>query len=447
MKIIIAGAGDVGTHLAKLLSEEGHDIVVIDPDPDRLRNSEAHTDLLVIEGSSTSVNVLREANVKNADLLIAVTDSQEVNILTAILAKNLGLKKNIVRVHHSEYLNSKNNVAFKNLGIEHMIYPEELAASEITCLLKEAEATDVIEFSGGKLVLLVLKLEENTPIINMTLRQIALENPHLYFRAVAIHRNSKTIIPTGTEKFLEGDLVCVLTHPSGIEKIKDYIGKREKIKIQNIMILGGSRIGIKTAKKLSGHGNVKLIEMNKDKSIQLADKLKDTLIINGDGRNVELITEEGIDKMDAFIAVTGNSETNILSCLLAKKYGVKKTIALIENIDYIDIAQKIGIDTIINKKLITASHIFQYTMKAEVEELKYLHGINAEVLEFVAKSNSKVTTLPVRDLQFPQGAIIGGIVRGNDSFIAMGSTKIEENDRVVVFALLDTVQKVEQFFN
>lgn len=447
MKIIIAGVGDVGTHLAKLLSEEDHDIVVIDPDPDMLKQVESHIDLLAIEGSSTYINILKEANVKNADLVITVTNSQSVNTLTAILAKNLGAKKTIVRIHHSEYQDQKDRGAFKDLGIDHMIYPEELAASEITGLLKETEATDVFEFSGGKLVMLVLKLEENTPIINMTLRQIALENPHLNFRAVAIHRDSQTIIPTGIEKFLAGDLVCVLTHPKGIKKIKDYIGKRKKMKMQNIMILGGSRIGIKTAKKLEGHGNVKLIEMNKEKSFELADKLKNTLVINGDGRNVELITEEGIENMDAFIAVTGNSETNILSCVLAKKYGVKKTIALIENIDYIDIAQKMGVDTLINKKMIAASHIFQYTMKAEVKELKYLHGINAEVLEFVAKPGSKVTKVPIRELEVPEGATIGGIVRGNEGFIAMGSTKIEANDKVVVFSLPDAVHKIEQYFN
>ncbi len=445
MKIIIAGAGEVGTHLAKMLSAEFHDIMVIDPDEESLKSIDSNLDLLTVKGSATSFEMLREAKVKRADLFIAVTHSEETNITAAIIAKKLGAKKTIARVDSNEYIEPENISHFTHLGIDYLIYPERIAAREIVSMLGQGEIFESVDFSGGKLSLYVLKLGEKALVLNKPLISIA-EDKKIDFRAVAITRNGKTIIPGGDDHFQLNDLVYVVTNRAGFKDVMKYSGKK-KIDIKNIMILGGSRIGKRVAKSLESRFNIKLIEIDKQKSAELADYLTNSLVIGGDGRNIDLLNEEGLSNMDTFIAVTGNSETNILSCLLAKKMGVKKTIAEIENIDYIDLGESMGIDTIINKKLITASRLFRFTMSAEVETMKCLTGSDADVLEFVAKENSKITRGSLRSIDFPKDAIVGGIIRGHHSFIATGETEILADDRVVVFALPSAVKRLDNFFN
>jgi len=445
MKIIVAGAGEVGTHLAKMLSSEFHDIIVIDPDEERLRNIDSNLDILTITGSATSMEVLKEARVKKTDLFIAVTHSEETNITAAIIAKKLGAKKSIARVDNNEFIEPENISHFISLGIDYLIYPERIASREIVDLMGHAEIFESVDFSGGKLSLYVLKLNENALVINQTLSEVA-KNKELEFRAVAISRNGNTIIPRGDDEFQLNDLAYVVTNKSGIKDVLRYGGKK-KIDIKNVMILGGSRIGKRTAKSLENRFNIKLIEIDKEKSIQLADELQNTLVVNGDGRNIDLLNEEGLSKMDTFIAVTGNSEINILSCVLAKKMGVKKTIAEIENIDYIDLGESMGIDTIINKKLSTAGRIFKFTLSAEVETMKCLTGSDADVLEFIAKTDSKITKGSLKTIDFPKDAIVGGIIRGEKAFIAKGNTRIMADDRVVVFALPPAVKKLDNFFN
>ncbi len=446
MRIIIAGAGEVGTHLAKMLSYEQHDIVVIDTDEKKLSAIDTSFDLLTINGSAISFSVLGEAKVKNADLFVAATHSEETNLMAAILSKKLGAKKTIARIDSSDYLLPKNRDYFIKLGVDFVICPEKLAASEIVGLLRQTGSSEVFEFSNGKLLLLVIKLDENAPIIDKTLVESSSINKNFDYRAIAITRDSKTIIPRGYDKFQLNDLVFVLTNKDGVENLLKYSGK-ESFDISNIMILGGSRIGYKTARDLEGHINIKLIESDTELSHNLAEMLEKTLVVNSDISNINTLKDEGLKDMDAFIAVTDNSETNILACLYAKKNGVKKTIAEIENIDYIDLAENIGIDTIINKKLITASNIFRHTMSAKVENLKCLTGANAEVFEFVVQKRAKITKKALKDIDFPKDAIIGGVVRGNDSFIAIGDTIIQDNDRVVVFSLPSAFKKVDKFFN
>lgn len=445
MKIIVAGAGEVGTHLAKMLSSEFHDITVIDPNAESLKSIDSNLDLLTITGSATSFKTLKEANIKKANLFIAVTYSEETNITAAIIAKKLGAKKTIARVDNYEYIEPENISHFIHLGIDYLIYPERIAAREVVSLLGQGEIFESVDFSGGKLSLYVLKLDEKALVLNQSLKDIA-KDKNIDFRAVAISRNGKTIIPGGNDQFQLHDLAYVVTNRAGVKNVMKYSGKK-KIDIKNIMILGGSRIGKRVAKSLENRFNIKLIEIDKNKSAQLADHLNNSLVINGDGRNIDLLNQEGLANMDTFIAVTGNSETNILSCLLAKKMGVKKTIAEIENIDYIDLGESMGIDTIINKKLVTASKIFRFTMSAEVETMKCLTGSDADVLEFVAKENSKITNEILRKIDFPKDAIVGGIIRGKKSFIATGDTKVQAEDRVVVFALPSAVKKLDTLFN
>lgn len=446
MNIIIAGDGEVGLHLAKELANENHNITIVDPHEELLKMVESHTDLMTITGDSTSIDVLKNANVKKADLLISVVHNEQINIITAILGKKLGAKKTIARINSLETLTAENKKIYSELGIDAMVCPESIAAEEIIDLLHQTAATEIFEFSKGKLSLFLIKLEKGAPAINKTLNEIAQEYSHLDFRAVAIHRNSTTIIPRGEDMFLANDLSYVITKAEGVEELMK-LGGKQKFDIRNIMIVGGGRVGRTTARQLEKEMNIKLLEIDKNRCIYLSDYLENTLIINGDARDIQLLEDEEIRSMDAFIAVTNNSETNILTCLHARKYGVKKTIALVENIDYIDISQNIGIDTIINKKLITASNIVRFTMDAEVRSIRCLSGIDAEVMELLAKPGSAITKKPLRKLKVPQGALIGGIIRDDESYIATGDLQIQEGDHVVVFALPPAIHKVEKLFS
>jgi len=446
MNIIIAGDGEVGFHLAKMLHDENHDITIVDPHEDLLKMLESHTDILTITGDSTSVSVLNKAKINKADLFISVLHDEQTNIIASILGKKLGAKRTIARINNTEYLYPATKEIFTSMGIDELVCPESIAADEIIALLKQTAATEIYNFSHGRLSLFLIKLDENALVLNKSLNQIAEEYPQLDFRAIAIHRNSKTIIPRGDDKFMANDLAYVITKPDGIHKLLK-LGGKQRIEIKDIMIAGGGRIGTKTALKLEKSMNIKLVEMEKERSQKLANILERALVINGDARDIELLKEEGIDHTDAFIAVTDNSETNILTCLHATKLGVKRTIALVENLDYIDISQNIGINTIINKKLISASYIARFTMDAEVTSIKCLSGIDAEVLEFVAKPNSMVTRKPIYKLDIPEGAIIGGIVRNKNSYIAIGNFQIEENDHVVVFALPKAIHKLDKLFH
>ena len=437
----------MGLYLAQeLASLEGQNITIVGPQEDLIKMVESHTDLMAITGDSTSVEVLKQANVRKADLLISVLHDERTNIVTAALGKQLGAKKTIARVNNLEYLEPGNQARFVNMGVDSLVCPEEIVANEIVNLLSQTAATEIFDFSEGKLFLFLIKLEQNAPVVNKTLNDIVAMYPHLDFRAVAIHRNSQTIIPKGHDKFLVNDLSYVITKPGGIEELLKLGGKK-KIDIRNVMIVGGGRVGRTAAGKLENSLNIKLFEIDKKKSQHLAGLLGSTLVINGDARDIQLMEDEDIRGMDAFIAATDSSETNILSCLHARKFGVKRTIALVENIDYIDISQNIGIDTIINKKLSTASYIVRFTMNANVTSIKCLSGINAEVMEMVAHPNSPVLRKPIRDLPIPKGAIIGGIIRGENSFIAVGDFQIEEGDKVVVFCLPEAIHKVDKLFH
>ena len=445
MRIVIAGDGEVGTYLAQELSREDHHITMIVPNEELMRNLESHTDVLAIVGDSTSISVLKRAEVKKCDLMISALHEEKINILSATFAKKLGAERTIARVNNQEYLSDDNRFMFQEMGVDHLVCPEDIAANEVIDLLKQSAATETFDFSGGRLSLFLIRLERNAPVLNKTLDQIAQEHAHLYFRSVAIHRNHKTIIPKGSDKFLENDLSYVITKPEGIDDLLK-LGGKNRIVIHNVMIVGGGRVGQTVARRLEHKLNIKMVEKDKEKAQQLVNTLGNSLIIHGDARDIQLLADEDIEGMDAFVACTDNSETNILSCLHARKFGVPRTIALVENIDYIDISQNIGIDTVVNKKLSTASNIIRFTMRSEVISIKCLSGINAEVLEFITKPHAPITRAPIRNLNFPAGSIIGGIVRGDTSYIAVGDFQIEAGDRVVVFSLPEAIHKVDMLF-
>ena len=445
MKIVIAGMGEMGSHLAKMLSGNGHDITVIDSDPKLLAEVASLADVISVEGDLTTFAVLRKASVRKCDLFIAVNHIENDNILSAIMAKQLGAKKSIARIDNNEYLEPNNKEMFINMGIDYLFYPEKVAAEEVINLLGHSSTSEFVDFSGGKLSLVVFRLEPNSPLVGRELADFHNEEVPA-FRTVAISRDGKTIIPHGSDSFMTGDMVYIISRQDSVTEVMELSG-RGNVNVKNMMILGGSRIGIQIAQALQNSVNVKLIDYNAEKAYSLAEQLDKTLIINEDGRNTEAMMEEGLSNMDAFIAVTGRSETNILTAMLAKRMGVKKVIAEVENLNYINIADSVGVDTIINKKMVTASNIFRFTMSTDVLAIKCLTGSEAEVLEFIVKPNSPATKAPISQLDLPDDVIIGGIVRGDKVFIAVGNTEIAAYDRVVVFAMPSAITRIGDYFN
>ena len=451
MKIIIAGAGEVGSHLAKMLSNEANDLTIIDSDQGRLDALSENTDVVTVTGNPSSISVLKEAGVEDADLFIAVnpSTSQDVNIVSAMLAKKLGSKKATARVNYEEYLSYENKYLFTEIGIDLLFYPEKIAAGEIVDLLKRTASSESMDFARGKLQMAVFKLEEDSPMIDMRLIDFVgvATSADLPFRVVAIARNSETIIPSVDTKFKYHDLVFIMSKRDGIDQIMKYIGK-SNIEVDKLMILGGGPIGEMVARQLTRQvDSIKIIELKKDRCVELSEKLGSSVtVVNGDGRNSDMLLEEGIKNYDAFVAVTSNTETNILACVAAKKLGVSRTIAEVENIEYIRLAEEMGVDAVINKKLITAGRIFKFTLSSKVRFIKYMSGTNAEVLEYIVAPESWITKGKLKDIGFPKNAIIGGVIRGNEAFIAVGDTEIKAYDRVAVFALPQTVKEVDKFF-
>ncbi len=451
MKIVIQGAGEVGSHLAKMLSLEANDITVIDDDPARLSNLSAIADVIAIEGPSSSLKVMREAGVQDADLFISVVPfvPQDVNIVSALLAKNLGAKKVTARIDDNDFLSAENKLLFKQMGIELMFYPERLAADEILDLLKHTTSMDSMDFARGKLQVEVFKLEEDSPLLDMKIAEFAAiaTSDNLQFRVIAITRGGRTIMPKYDTKLMFNDLVFIIATREGMEFIKKFLGK-SNIEIDRVMILGGSRIAELVAARLSSKiSSVKILEKDKERGMVLSERLPDNVIVViGDGRNSDLLLEEGIKEHDAFLALTGNDEANVLACVVAKKFGVDKTIAEVENIEYIHLAEEMGVDSVINKKLITAGRLFKFTLSGKARLVRYMSGTDTEVLEYTVAAGSGITKGALKDITFPKDAVIGGLIRGSEAMIAVGSTRIEPYDRVVVFSLPESVKEIDKLF-
>ena len=448
MRIIIAGAGEVGFHLAKLLSYESQNITLIDTHKESLVYADTHLDIRVIKGDATSISILSDAQVEKSDLVIGVTSSETTNITLCMLAKQMGSKKTIARISNTEFMDYREEIQFSALGIDELISPEELAATEIQLLMNQSAFNDTYEFENGALIMVGVSLPKDAPFIGKSVKAAASIFPELHFMPIAMQRKGTqfTLIPRGNTIFKEDDQVYFITDKKGVDELYKLTGKKKEA-LKNVMILGGSKVGFKATRDLCGNKfNVKLIEKNKEKAFELADTLPNALVINGDGRNVELLEEESLDSMDAFIAVTGNSETNIMSCLVEKSKNIKKTIALVENMDYFQLSQSIGIDTLINKKLLAANNIFRYIRKGEVVALTRLNNLNVEILEFIVNSGSRVSGKEIREIDFPRNAIIGGVIREGKGMVALGDFEILEGDRVVVCCLPESIRKIERLF-
>ncbi|MFW5822180.1 MAG: Trk system potassium transporter TrkA [Tangfeifania sp.] len=443
MKVVIAGAGEVGTHLARMLSNEDHDIVLMDDSLEKLSKVSGDVDLMTVTGSAHSFQDLKQTGLAKADLFIAVTPFEERNVLACSMASYLGVRRTIARINNSEYLMKRYREKLNNLGIHELIYPETLAAKEIVASVKQTGTRQLIEFSNGKLLLLGIKVRKDAPILNKTFEELAQENEHIL--VVAINRENETIIPNGTDFIKDGDIVFFVTTRVEQQKVFELTAKKT-FEVKNIMFLGGSRIAMKAIEKLGDQYRIKVVEQNHEKSEKVAEKYANALVINGDCRNLKLLKDEGLEKMDAVVATTGNSETNILGCHLAKTLGVRRTIAEVENLAFMGLSENMNIGSIVNKKLIAASYIYRFTLNAAISKVKCLTASDAEVFEFIAKPDAKITLKPIKDLGFPEEAIIGGIIRGDDAFIARGDTEVKEGDKVVVFTLPSGIKKLEKFF-
>lgn len=448
MKIIIAGAGEVGYHLAKLLSYESQDITLIDINKESLSYADSHLDIKVIKGDATSISILKEAQISKTDLVISVTASETTNITACVLAKQFGAKRTIARISNTEFIKHKEEIGFEKLGIDELISPESLAANEIELLLNQSAFNNTYEFENGQLIMIGLSLSRTADFVGRSVMEVGRLFPALQFMPIALQRygTQYTIIPRGNTQFKEGDQVYFVTTKEGVDEIYKVSGKVREI-LKNVLILGGSKIGYKAAQGLCKNNfNIKLIEKNRQKAFELAEDLPNALVIHGDGRDLELLKEEDIQNMDAFISVTGNSETNIMSCLLAKSMGVKKTIALVENMNYFQLSHSIGIDTLINKKLMAANNIFRFVRKGEVVAMTKLINMNAELLEFEVTPTSKICDKVIKNIDFPRSTIIGGVIRDGVGLIALGDFKIESGDRIVVCCLPQSISKVEKLF-
>lgn len=445
MRVVIAGAGAVGTHLAKLLSGEDQDVILMDPDKDKLNVIKGNIEMMTMEGSSTSLKDLDEVGVKNADLFIGVTPDESVNITSCMLASKMGAKKTFARIDNYEYLLPKNKKFFESLGVDSMVYPEMLAAKEIVSAIKRPWVRLWVELFGGAILLVGVKVRENSELVNKYLHEIG--NEQKKFHVVAIKRNNTTLIPVGSDQVLPGDIVFFTTTQDWVEGLPAITGKTD-FEVKNIMMMGGSRIAIRTSQYLSSDINIKLLESDKEKCYKLLDKVpKNVTVFHEDGRSSDFLLQERIKETDAFIAVTGNSEANILACLAAKRYGVRKTVAEVENMDYIAMAENLDIGTIINKKLITVSNIYRFLLNADVSNVKSLTFANADVAEIIARPNSQVTKKQVKKLSLPNNVTLGGLIRNGEPMLIDGDTQVEPYDHVVVFCLEDALRDAERLFN
>lgn len=445
MKIIIAGAGEVGTYLARMLSREKMDIILMDPNEERLDFSNTSMEILPVVGSPISLIDLEEAGIKDADLFVSVTPEEATNITACVLAHSLGARKTVARINNYEYLLPKNKEMFQQLGIDSMIYPEMLAAKEIVTAVRRPWARQYWELFGGAIILIGVKLRENSELVNKKLSDLSSEDKR--YHVVAIKRNNKTIIPRGQDMILAEDLVFFTTTKEYIEEVRLHAGKEDP-EVKKVIIMGGGRIALRTSQYLPSNIRVKILETDKQKSHRIAEVVpNNVLIINGDGRDTDLLIQEGIKNAQAFISLTENSSTNILACLAAKRFGVYKTVALIENLDYIPMAENMDLGTILNKKQIAASHIYQYLLDADVSNVKSLAFANADVAELVARPNSKITRKQVKDLKLPHDMTLGGLIRNGEPMMVNGNEQIQAYDHVVVFCLDTAMRKLEDYFN
>lgn len=445
MRIVIIGAYAIGLHLARILSRRNEDITLIDDDEERLSRIGGDLDLLTIQDKPNSISTLKDADVKGADLVIAVTPDENLNTVCCILSKKLGAKKTVARINNAEDMKPERQAFYRELGVDSLIYPEKLAAEDINSALKMSWVRQRWDVHDGALVLLGIKLRETCEILNQPLRNIS--GPNDPFHIVAIKRKGDTIIPGGNDELHLYDLAYIMTTKQYIPYVRKIVGKEKYADVKNVMFMGGGTTAVRALQTLPEYISAKVIEIDPQRCEELNNLLDNrTLVINGDGRDVPLLVEENIGNTQAFVALTGNAETNILACLTAKRMGVRKTVAMVENLDYVSMAESLDLGTIVNKKAIAASHIYQMMLDANVINVRFLMTANADVAEFIPEEGSRITKKPVKDLGLPRGVTIGGLVRDDKGMLVSGNTQIQPGDSVMVFCHEADMQKVGKLF-
>ena len=445
MKIVIAGAGEIGFHLAKMLSFEQQDITLIDIDQEVLDYASTHLDVRTVQGDASIKSVMDKAQVGKSDLVLGLTTSEKTNLITALFAKKLGAKQTIARVHNKEYLDEMALQTFGELGIDSLISPNKLAAAEINRLLKKGAVTDFFNFEDGLVSLIGISIEDNSPIANHTIDEIEKGSPHIHFRPIVVLRGNQTLIPDPHLILRRSDHIYFLVRKKEVDEIFKIVGKKEET-IRTVMINGGSDLGYDTASLLQRDFSVTLIEESEDRCKWLAKNLKDVLVVKCANNKLDQLREEGLEEMDAFISVTSDTQVNILTSLLAKNCGVYKTIALVDSMDYTRISQNIGIDTIINKKLIAANNIFRFVRKGKIVAITSLHGLEGEIIEFIVYKDNKMTRNPLGKIRFPKNAVIGTIVRGKEVVFPADDVVLQKDDKVIIFGMPDSISKLEKLF-
>lgn len=446
MNIVIAGAGDMGYHLAEQLSYDNKDITLIDTDREVLDYVSSKLDVLTVQGDATSFEILQKANVSRASMVLAVTTSEKTNIVTAVLAKQLGAKRVMARVRNHSYLSDENMPYFKNLGIDNLISPTMLCSREIYNMIENSSFTEVFDFGGGKLNIVGITLDQTNPLVNQRIMDTKSNPIFEDIRIIAIVRDQKTIIPRGNTIIRNNDHVFFISNKKNTESILEVLGQ-EKVTIKNVMIIGGDDMAVTTALRLQDKFRVTLINKDKERCKWLAEHLHNTLVINGDYKNVELLIEEGLEQMDAFLALTESSETNIITSLTAKNHGVYKTIAHVDTREYIHISHSIGVDSLINKKLVAANEISRFLKKGTIDAISGIYGVDAEFIQYSVTKVNRLTKHPLKEMHFPDTAIVAGVIRGDEVFIPDGDFQLNVDDKAIVLALPEARNLLEKLFH
>ncbi|MEM1053996.1 MAG: Trk system potassium transporter TrkA [Bacteroidota bacterium] len=458
MYAIVVGAGDVGYDVARLLSLQRHDVTVVDRDPGRVAHVRETLDVLAIEGSGTSTEILQQARIEDADLLVAVTDVDEVNIIASMIAERVGKSPEdtitIARVRSGEFMGAEAVLSQRDFGIDHLIHPEESTSREVISLLRRASATDLVDFCDQRVQLAGIRLDRDSPVIGTTLIDLAQQGAHLDFRVMGISRGVRTIVPSGTERLQKNDQVFVLTPPGQVGQVAYLLGK-EAGRLRHAMVLGGTPVGARVAAGLArrtGQGrdafemSVKLVEADRHRAEMLAERLEGVLVLHGDPADIDFLALEGLAETDAVVALTEDEESNLVSCLMAKHLGVKKTIALLSKSSYIPVAQTIGLDAAVSQKLAVSREVLRFLRGSHVRSVATVHGLDAEILEMVADSGAPITRGPLMALKLPKGVLVGAVV-GHKVEIATGQTVVRAGARTIVFATPDRVEEVEALFS
>ncbi|MEZ4730298.1 MAG: Trk system potassium transporter TrkA [Caldilineaceae bacterium] len=445
MHILIVGAGDVGFQLGKRLTQANHDITMIEADPDKVKRAREQLDVLIVEGNGASFQALEEAKIRRVDVVAAVTNNDEINLTACRLAKKVGVATTLARVRNPEYTNPDFVLSAEELGVDHLIHPEREAADAVLRLIRQSSASYSVEFEGGKIQLIGLHVEVGSPLLYTPLIELGIRYNYPPLRIVAINRNHTTIIPNGDDTLYPGDQVFVVCDPSYVQTFKGLAGKVDK-QLNNIMILGGGLVGQFIAESLEGEANVKVIEHKRPRSERLADLLPRTLVLHGDGTDLDLLQSEDLERMDAFVAVTGDDEKNIITSLLARHARVARTITLVNRVSYLPIMPKIGLDAVVSKQLLTVNAVQHFIQHQQVAAVVNLPGIDAQLIEYIARNGCKISRKRLRDIRFPQNAIVGAILHDNHMVVPTGQTQIQAGDRTVIFALPQAIDELDHLF-